>query len=221
MTKKLKRILAILLTLSMVMSMVSMTSLALEEEADTVTLTYNANAGTDEVSVPDAQKVEPSTEVTIGSCGTRAGYNALGWSTDPDAKTADSTFAPDKTYVLDSDVTLYAVWKVAPEEEGDGTVKAGSYAELTKAISDAGTTPTTIKLTQSFDLANYLFINQEQNITLTAEDDVILSRSDSAKGSLWVKGNLTLENIVLDGASIPSPYAMVHVTKTGNVTMNA
>ena len=100
-----------------------------------------------------------------------------------------------------------------------GTV-VDSFEALKKAVEEAGDTPTAITITESFDLTGYLQIEEGQDITLTAREGVVLGRSSEAKGNLWVKGKLTLENIVLDGGKIPAAYAMIHIVKTGKVTMN-
>ena len=79
-----------------------------------VTLTYDANAGDDEVTgLPKSKTVEVGKTVTISNYRNmkREGYKIQGWSTDPNAESADSQFSRGSTHVLEDDLTLYAVWK--------------------------------------------------------------------------------------------------------------
>lgn len=72
----------------------------------TVTVTFNANGG----SNPPAAITATAGYVTIPSTRpTRSGYSFYGWSTDPYATTAD--VSAGGSFYVDSDTTLYAVWR--------------------------------------------------------------------------------------------------------------
>ena len=100
-----------------------------ENEAPVVsyTVSFNANGGT---GAPANQTVEAGQKLTIPSTTpSRENYNFIGWSLDNNATSAD--YLPGKSYMIKSNVTLYAVWSVktftitydanggegAPEEE--------------------------------------------------------------------------------------------------------
>lgn len=89
----------------------------------TYTIKYNANGGT---GVPSSQTKTYGTNLTLSSTKptrasksttdeegvvTTTSYKFLGWSTNPDAKSA--TWAAGGTYTSNSGATLYAVWKVS------------------------------------------------------------------------------------------------------------
>ena len=102
----------------------------------------------------------------------------------------------------------------------DGVVEVTSYEELKTAVNDAGSKPTTIVVTQSFDFtSSYLWVKQEQDITLMAAEDVVLSRGSSYTGYvLYVDGKLTLKDITLDGKNVSASTPMLYIRK-GSATM--
>lgn len=68
----------------------------------------------------------------------------------------------------------------APASNSQKTIEVKTFEELKQAIVDAGTEPTTIKITQSFTLTETLKIGSDQNITIT-------SSSNENQGSNKVK----------------------------------
>lgn len=69
---------------------------------------YNANGGS---GVPSTQTKEHGKSIFLSkTMPTRTGYDFLGWSTDPGATTA--TYNTGSEYEKNSDLTLYAVWKI-------------------------------------------------------------------------------------------------------------
>ncbi len=71
------------------------------------TVTFNANGGS---GAPDSVPITGAGYITIPSTKpTLSGYTCIGWSVDPYATTAD-VLAGGSFYV-DSDTTLYAVWR--------------------------------------------------------------------------------------------------------------
>ncbi len=79
---------------------------------------FNANGG--EGSMSPLALTDDVTG-TIPACGfTRDGYTCIGWSTDPDATSADYVEGSSIS-VVDSDIDLYAVWEEGtPPEPGPG-----------------------------------------------------------------------------------------------------
>jgi hypothetical protein len=71
-----------------------------------VNIKYISSYGT----VPPQEITLSSIAVTMPSCGTRIGYDFLGWSTINGSSTAEYTTG--NTYYFSKNTTLYAVWKV-------------------------------------------------------------------------------------------------------------
>jgi len=72
------------------------------------TVSYNANGGS---GVPAAQTKTHNVDLTLSSVEpTRTGYEFMGWATNSTDTTAH--YQPNGKYVEDTDITLYAVWKV-------------------------------------------------------------------------------------------------------------
>ena len=91
--------------------------------AQAVTVTYNANAGTDTVTnLPDSASVIPGMEYTLSdTIPARRGYDFLGWSLDPAAETPEysaAALAVGVKYAVKEATTFYAVWAVKTVPEG-------------------------------------------------------------------------------------------------------
>lgn len=72
------------------------------------TVTYDANEGE---NAPAPQSAYYNEALTITSSEpTRSGYDFLGWATSSSAETAD--YLPGESYTINTDVTVYAVWRV-------------------------------------------------------------------------------------------------------------
>ena len=78
-----------------------------------VTLTYDANAGSDIVNkMPTEVTVKKGETVTIPSTApTRGGYQFLGWSATASATAGDPAYAPGSSFALTGALTLYAIWE--------------------------------------------------------------------------------------------------------------
>ena len=76
-------------------------------KANTYTLSYNANGGS---NTPDSQTGAKSYTIS-STVPTRFGYTFLGWAKSSSATTA--TYEPGDSITLTADTTLYAVWKAA------------------------------------------------------------------------------------------------------------
>ena len=113
------------------------------------TLTYRANAGSDEVkSMPaDMSDLKGYAPVTIPTTvPQREGYRFLGWSTNSGATEPDAAYAPGEITIT-SDVDLYAVWKAVSYEKAPvltDTVKFISEEAHTEVTWTSGTNYTRI-----------------------------------------------------------------------------
>lgn len=76
------------------------------DEADTFTVTYDANGGS---GAPAAQTKEAGTPLTLSSVEpVRSGYIFTGWNTEADGTGA--SYAMGAQYTMDAAVTMYAQW---------------------------------------------------------------------------------------------------------------
>lgn len=77
-------------------------------EADTYTLTYNANGGS---GAPSAQSITINSEVTISSTvPTRSNYLFAGWATSSSATEPKYSKGQSNAFTITGNTTLYAVW---------------------------------------------------------------------------------------------------------------
>ena len=78
---------------------------------ETYTVRYDANGGT---GAPASQTKTYGVPLTLSAVKpTRAGYEFLGWSTDP--TTMLTNYAPGERYTDEASITLYAVWRYIPK----------------------------------------------------------------------------------------------------------
>ena len=91
------------------------------ENAHVNYINYNVNGGSfvglEKVGINTShyrqKKIDSIPVVIAKAVPTWNGYAFLGWSTSATATSADTQFAPGKSYSVDGDITLYAVWKPA------------------------------------------------------------------------------------------------------------
>lgn len=108
---------------------------AVWQKQSNVTLTYDANNGT---STTVSEEYAKDYSVTLKNANTlkftRSGYTFLGWNTDKNATTAD--WGAGEEMRLNTDVTLYAVWKanekVTLTYDASGGVNAPKAVTVTK-----------------------------------------------------------------------------------------
>ena len=98
------------------------------------TITYDANKGIN-APAPDTSDTVKCTKIAEAGKMTRDGYKFVGWSTNKDAKEADSKYAPGKDYCEGKDITLYAIWTVGSSENPDTGVSAHLVAFGIAAIA--------------------------------------------------------------------------------------
>ena len=80
-------------------------------DPETYSIRYNANGGT---GAPASQTKTYGVPLTLSVVKpTRAGYDFLGWSTDP--TTMLTNYAPGERYTDEASITLYAVWRYVPK----------------------------------------------------------------------------------------------------------
>ncbi len=78
-------------------------------ECDAYTIRYDANGGE---NAPASQTKNEGETIRLSTQKpTRDGYTFLGWSTNKNATSKDSTYDPGSSYSKDANLTLYAVWQ--------------------------------------------------------------------------------------------------------------
>ncbi|MBQ2988232.1 MAG: InlB B-repeat-containing protein [Clostridia bacterium] len=77
-------------------------------EANTNTLKFPANKGTDE---PDSMEAKTDSKITLPACGAkRKGYSCIGWSKTENSNTVEYGVGATYTVGPESEVTFYPVW---------------------------------------------------------------------------------------------------------------
>ena len=106
------------------------------EQYHNVTISYNANGGTD---APSSQTFTGTAPVISIQLPIREGYDFMGWSTSPNA--VQEEFHPGDNYSGDS-TTLYAVWQIKWFTLSFNSDGAGYYDSVIRAYGEtAGTLP--------------------------------------------------------------------------------
>ena len=155
------------------------------EKVPTVSLTYNANGGKGGTHVENGYVNNGLVTLWDGSGFSRAGYTLVGWSTDPNAASAE--YKTGSTARVDStgDNILYAVWKA----NNDTAYKVEFYCEqtggaytLAKTEQRTGTTDATVSVDskdKEFDAPTYVYD--------AANENNVESGTVKADGSLTLK----------------------------------
>ena len=155
------------------------------EKVPTVSLTYNANGGKGGTHVENGYVNNGLVTLWDGSSFSRAGYTLVGWSTDPNAASAE--YKTGSTARVDStgDNILYAVWKAnentAYKVEFYCEQTNGAYT-LAKTEPRAGTTDATVSVTdgdKGYGAPTYVYDAANEN---NVESGIV-----TADGSLTLK----------------------------------
>lgn len=102
--------------------------------ANTYTVSYNANGGTD---APASQTKTHGVTLTLSTAvPTRTNYNFVGWGISAGA--SEATYAAGGQYTANSDITLYAVWELAYIKPRINNYTA-SRCDASGTLTDEGT----------------------------------------------------------------------------------
>ena len=134
--------------------------------ASTYTVTYNGNSYNSGTAPVDSNSYSAGDMVTVlGNTGNlvRTGYTFLGWSTRYDATSA--TYVAGSTFVINSNVTLYAVWQQNSSDPSttykvtyNGNGNAGGTAPVDSNSYSAGDMVTVQGNTGNLVRTNYTFL---------------------------------------------------------------
>lgn len=177
------------------------------------TLTYNANAGDEIITVPESQKTDADGKVTISSeKPSRNGYAFLGWSTDSSATDADAAYSANTEVTLTADTTLYAVWHINTytvtfDVQDHGTAPDAQTVEHSKVAAKPGTDPSE---------TGYTFGGWYTDADCTTEYDFTTPvTADTTVYAKWTPEEYTI-TYNLDGGSLA-----VGVTNPGTYTIES
>ena len=152
--------------------------------ANPYTVTFNANGGTGEAMASQGFTYGTEQNLPNGSY-TRTGYTFLGWSTDPNATSADyADGASVSNLATDDTLALYAVWR--PNAYTIRFLPNGAEGEM---ADQAVTYDTATNLTaNAFAKEGYWFVgwcldadgavsftNRQEVLNLTANDDAVVT----------------------------------------------
>lgn len=187
-------------------------------EANTYTVTYNANGGT---GGPGDQTKTYGVDLTLSTTKpTRTNYNFLGWSTNDKAATAE--YSSGGTYKNNEAATLYAVWELAYWKPKVTNLKASRC----KSDGTADDFNTYAKVTFNWELCQLVGTNNIKLIkigyklpTATSYTYITVSASGMSGsvskvigGSLDVNNSYDIEVVVTDskdGSATPTPTTSI------------
>lgn len=163
------------------------------------TLTYNANGGS---NAPSSQRVKANTNFYLSSSKpTRSGYTFLAWSTSKTATSA--SYAPGKGVKINSNITLYAIWKknatVNPTSVSlnysSYTMNEGSTKQLTATIYP--TNASNKSVTWSSSNSRIVSVSSSGKLTANAPGTVkITAKTSNGKTKTCT---VTVKGIVISG----------------------
>ena len=152
--------------------------------ANPYTVTFNANGGTGDAMASQGFTYGTEQNLPNGSY-TRTGYTFLGWSTDPNATSADyADGASVSNLATDGTLALYAVWRpnaytirfLPNGAEGEMTDQAATYDTATNLTANAFAKEGYWFVGWCLDADGAVsFTNRQEVLNLTANDDAVVT----------------------------------------------
>lgn len=150
------------------------------------TVTYNANGGSGTLTDENSPYYEIDTVTVLDNGFTNYGYKFLGYNTQPDG--SGTTYQPNSTFVIYSNVTLYAQWTEIPKYTVtyDGNGGTGEVIDTNSPYLE-GSTVTTLPNTYEKEHHSYASWNTARNGSGTtyAENDTFEILSDVILYAQW------------------------------------
>lgn len=167
---------------------------------------YNANGGS---GVPSTQTKEHGKNVNLSrTVPTRTGYDFLGWSTYPSATTA--TYQSGSLYTNNSDVTLYAVWKIITYSiQYDANGGNGAPANQTKSYGTAIYISSSKPTRTGYDFMGWAASPNSNVIAYNAGDAYTENQSVSLY-AVWSKKQYTIIYDANGGSGAPEKQIKEH-----------
>ena len=175
---------------------------------ETYTIRYDANGGT---GAPSSQTKTYGVPLTLSTVKpTRAGYEFLGWSTDP--TTMLTNYAPGERHTDEASVTLYAVWRYIPKTY---EVKYDANGGGNTPASQTKTEDVTLILTSTIPTRyGYTFRGWAINQTATTADyqsgGSYTANESVTLYAVWEINTYTVSFDANGGSNAPNPQKKTH-----------
>jgi uncharacterized repeat protein (TIGR02543 family) len=172
-------------------------------EAQSYVITYESNDG-NSASTPETYSYGSTDALSYVNPWTYSGYSFLGWSTDPSATQADSSYT-----VTGSD-TLYAIWELnAPnsvtitysKNDGQGATQQDSFQ-----IGDT----TALDHTNVWTRTGYTFLGWSSSPTASAPDSSYTVSTDATLYAVWELNTYVITYDKNDGGSTTVTDSLSH-----------
>ena len=177
-------------------------------DPETYTIRYDANGGT---GAPASQTKTYGGPLTLSAVKpTRAGYEFLGWSTDP--MTMLTNYAPGERYTDEASITLYAVWRYVPKTY---TVSYDANGGGNPPASQTKTEDVTLTLTSTIPTRyGYTFKGWATSSSATSADYQAGGRYTVNESvtlyAVWEINTYTVSFDANGGSNAPNPQKKTH-----------
>lgn len=191
MNKKLKKLIPLLILLMVLVSVVLVAC-----NVEKVTVTYLSDDGATQYGT---QEVEKNTEFTANQTPTKEGYIFKGWATTPTKDKSESEYTvfefPAK---ISSNISLYAIWQVAPAETFTVTFKVGDTVVKTQTVEKGGSA--TLPEEGEFEIpAGKIFVSWDGDITNITADTTINAVLEDAEYTVTFHDIFAAKDTVIGG----------------------
>ena len=177
-------------------------------DPETYTIRYDANGGT---GAPASQTKTYGVPLTLSAVKpTRAGYEFLGWSTDP--MTMLTNYAPGERYTDEVSITLYAVWRYVPKTY---TVSYDANGGGNTPASQTKTEDVTLTLTSTIPTRyGYTFKGWATSSSATSADyqagGSYTANESVTLYAVWEINTYTVSFDANGGTNAPNPQKKTH-----------
>ena len=177
-------------------------------DPETYTIRYDANGGT---GAPASQTKTYGVPLTLSAVKpTRAGYEFLGWSTDP--MTMLTNYAPGERYTDEASVTLYAVWRYVPKTytvSYDANGGGNTPASQTKTEDVTLTLTSTIPTRYGYTFRGWATTSTATTATYQAGGSYTANESVTLY-AVWKINTYTVSFNANGGTNAPNPQEKTH-----------
>ena len=177
-------------------------------DPETYTIWYDANGGT---GAPASQTKTYGVPLTLSAVKPmRAGYEFLGWSTDP--TTMLTNYAPGERYTDEASVTLYAVWRYIPktyEVKYDANGGGNTPARQTKTEDVTLILTSTIPTRYGYTFRGWATTSTATTATYQAGGSYTANESVTLY-AVWEINTYTVSFDANGGTNAPNPQKKTH-----------
>ena len=175
----------------------------------TYLVSFNANGGTDAPASQTKRYGEPL--VLSNSIPARTGYTFMGWATTADGSVK---YYPGDTYNIDSDITLYAVWKINTYTISyDANGGIGAPASQTKTYGEPLTLSNTVPTRTGYTFMGWA-TSENGGVEYMPGTDFTVNASTRLY-AVWKENTYTVSYNANGGSGAPASQ-----TKTYDIPLN-